>query len=204
MNQNTKSATVAGLLGIFLGWIGAHNWYLGQKGKGIAHVCLAGSGLLVEIVAVAILPNVFNLTLLLQLGWLLAILTGIAAIAMSVSAIWGISEGITILIQGDAGLARKGYVVASQAQSMNQGYGNFQQGYNNMSYNNPQQGYGQQMNNNFGPQGQMGGQPMNGQPMNNQPLSPTQQVNNGMPMGQNMDQSTNQGVNNNMNGVNNG
>lgn len=33
MNNNVKSATVAGLLGIFLGSIGAHCWYLGDKRK---------------------------------------------------------------------------------------------------------------------------------------------------------------------------
>ena len=205
MNQNTKSATTAGLLGIFLGAFGAHNWYLGEKGKGIAHVCLMGSGLLVEIVAAAVLPNVFSLTMLIQLGWLLTILSSLAALAMSASGIWGLVEGIIIISQGDAGLASKGYAVANPVQPINQGYG-YQQGYNNMGYNNygPQQGYGQPMNGGYGPQGPMnGGMPM-GQPMPGQPMGPNQPMNNGMPMDQNMGQPMDQGMNNNMGGFDNG
>lgn len=35
-----KSKVVAGLLGIFLGWLGIHNFYLGYIGKGIAQLLL--------------------------------------------------------------------------------------------------------------------------------------------------------------------
>lgn len=35
-----KSKIVAGLLGIFLGWLGIHNFYLGYIGKGIAQLLL--------------------------------------------------------------------------------------------------------------------------------------------------------------------
>lgn len=35
-----KSKLAAGLLGIFLGGLGVHNFYLGFVGKGIAQICL--------------------------------------------------------------------------------------------------------------------------------------------------------------------
>lgn len=137
MYQNTKSATTAGLLGIFLGVFGAHNWYLGEKSKGITHVCMMSGGVLVEIIAAAVLPNVLSFTMLIQMAWLFTVLTAVAGLAMSASAIWGLVEGIIILSQGDAGLARKGYAVAEPMPM--QGYG-------------PQMnGYGPQMNNGYGP-----------------------------------------------------
>lgn len=37
---STKSKVVAGLLGISLGWLGIHNFYLGYIGKGIAQLLL--------------------------------------------------------------------------------------------------------------------------------------------------------------------
>lgn len=66
-NQNAKSKLAAGLLGIFLGGLGIHNFYLGRTGKGIAQVLLGTVGIL-----------------LLFLGPI-------------VSGIWGLIEGILIL-----------------------------------------------------------------------------------------------------------
>ena len=216
MYQNTKSATTAGLLGIFLGAFGAHNWYLGEKGKGIAHVCMMSAGILVEILAAIVLPNVLSITMLFQMAWLFALLTGVAGIAMSASAIWGLVEGITILVQGDAGLAQKGYAVASPApgynQQMNNGYGPMNNmGWNNNGMNGNMNNMGGNMNggmNNMG--GNMNGgmnnmgSNMNGG-MNNMNGSMGGMMNNmsgGMGNGSPMD---NMGWNNNMgnNGMNN-
>ena len=36
-----KSKMTAGLLGIFLGGLGIHNFYLGYTGKAIAQICLS-------------------------------------------------------------------------------------------------------------------------------------------------------------------
>lgn len=36
-----RSKLVAGLLGIFVGWLGVHNFYLGYTGKGIAQIILS-------------------------------------------------------------------------------------------------------------------------------------------------------------------
>lgn len=62
-----KSKIVAGLLGIFLGYLGIHNFYLGYKEKAIGQL------------------------LLTLVGW---IACGIGPVAAS---IWGLIEGILIL-----------------------------------------------------------------------------------------------------------
>lgn len=169
MNQNVKSATTAGLLGIFLGAFGAHNWYLGEKNKGIIHVCMMGGGLLVQIVASAILPNVLSLSALLTWASIIGILGTISALAMSASGIWGLVEGITILTQGDAGLARKGYAVAQPVAPQQPGYGQPMPNQPMNGYNQPYYGQpmpNQPMNQGYGPQ------PMPNQPMPNQPMQP--------------------------------
>ena len=61
-----KSKMAAGLLGIFLGWIGVHNFYLGYTGKAVAQLLLGTIGLC---------------------------FFGIGAI---VSGVWGLVEGIFI------------------------------------------------------------------------------------------------------------
>lgn len=175
MYQQPKSATTAGLLGIILGSVGAHNWYLGEKSKGIAHVCMMSGGILVNILANLILPNIFSVTMLLQMAWLFTILTGIAGLAMSASAIWGLVEGIMILTQGDAGLAAKGYPVAMPAQGvpMNNNFGQpmnnmnngMNMGANGMGGMNNMGNTGPQMNNGMSPQmNNMGGANYNSMP----------------------------------------
>lgn len=135
--MNTKSATTAGLLGIFLGAFGAHNWYLGEKNKGIAHICMMAGGILVEVVASIILPNVLSFSVLLTAASILGVLGGIASIAMTASGIWGLVEGIQILVGGDAGLAAKGFPVAS---AMSQPYNNMPQpNYGSQNFNQPMQ-----------------------------------------------------------------
>ncbi len=66
-NANKKSKIAAGLLGIFLGSLGIHNFYLGFTGKAIAQL------------------------LLTLIGWIAC------GIGPAVSAIWGLIEGILIL-----------------------------------------------------------------------------------------------------------
>ena len=53
-HTKVKSATVAGLLGIFLGQFGAHSWYLGKKKQGIAHVCLFAVAMIILIIGMVI------------------------------------------------------------------------------------------------------------------------------------------------------
>ena len=110
MKQNPKQATVAGLLGIFLGGVGAHSFYLGEKVKGIIHACLAGVAFLILLIAGVIVPaSMSPLVLMFSvvagllkknciLAWLIAVGNGI----------WALVEAIIILVQGDAGLAARG------------------------------------------------------------------------------------------------
>lgn len=213
MYQNTKSATTAGLLGIFLGAFGAHNWYLGEKSKGIIHVCMMSGGVLVEIVAAAVLPNVLSFTMLIQMAWLFTILTAIAGLAMSASAIWGLVEGIIILSQGDAGLARKGYAVVEPAPM--QGYGPQMNGYgpqmnngygmpNNMGWNNGMNNMGN-MNNNMNGNMMNSGMGMNGMSNNDMNMNNMNGMNNGMNGNMNGNSNNGNDMNqNNMGGDNNG
>lgn len=154
MNNNVKSATVAGLLGIFLGSVGAHDWYLGDKKKGIIHVCLAASGLIMTIVASAILPAALSWRALITMAWLITILDGIAGLIMAANGLWGLIEGIQILVQGDAGLARRGYAVAQPSMNYgngNNGYSNYgNQPMNNVNNGNNNQNMGNNMNNGNG------------------------------------------------------
>lgn len=66
-DPNAKSKVAAGLFGIFLGYLGVHNFYLGYTGKAVTQL------------------------LLTLLGW---IVFGLGPIAAS---IWGLVEGIMIL-----------------------------------------------------------------------------------------------------------
>lgn len=111
MNNNPKSATVAGLLGIFLGGAGAHNWYLGEKKKGIIHVCLLGGAILLMVVADAILPSTLSMRTALSMAGLILLLNAVAGMMISGSSLWGFIEGVMILAKGDAGLAQRGRLV---------------------------------------------------------------------------------------------
>lgn len=62
--EDQKSKLVAGLLGILLGYLGIHNFYLGYNGKGVAQI-------------------------------LITLLT--CGMGATVTAIWGLIEGIMIL-----------------------------------------------------------------------------------------------------------
>lgn len=150
--QNVKSATTAGLLGIFLGAVGAHSWYLGDKKNGIIHVSLAGGALVLIIIAAIITASsatsLYGMASYVSGGFAwTAILSGLGALIMAGNGIWAFVEGIILLSQGDAGLARKGYAVANPASmNYNQGYNNqnYNQGYGPQGYN--QQGYGPEQN----------------------------------------------------------
>ena len=116
--NNIKSATTAGLLGIFLGSFGTHNWYLGDKKKGIIHVSLAGAGFLMLFLSYIILPNTMSFLTIYRMAWLFTILNSVGWLLISGSEIWGFIEGIQILTGGDAGLAARGYAVAQPMQPM--------------------------------------------------------------------------------------
>lgn len=111
-NQNTvKSSIAAGLLGIFLGQFGAHDWYLGDKKKGIIHLAIFG-GSFILIILTSVMLAIANLADVSIISIFFGFLAVIAYLAMVGNGIWGFVEGVMLLVQGDAGLAAKGYAVA--------------------------------------------------------------------------------------------
>ena len=71
-NPNAKSKIAAGLLGIFLGSFGVHNFYLGYTGKAVTQLLL----------------TIF--------GWILAIFV-VGIFMCAAAGIWSLIEGIMIL-----------------------------------------------------------------------------------------------------------
>ncbi len=111
--QKVKSATVAGLLGIFLGQYGAHDWYLGKKVKGAIHVALVATGLILVMIAAIIAANLneFRLAIYGPPAYLI-IMFVIAYLILFGNGIWALVEGIILLAKGDAGLQAQGYTTA--------------------------------------------------------------------------------------------
>ncbi len=72
-----KSKIAAGLLGIFVGAFGVHNFYLGYTGKAVAQVLMSGVSIILTLISCGILS-----------------FTLVAAFAAE---IWGLVEGILIL-----------------------------------------------------------------------------------------------------------
>lgn len=77
--SQAKSKLVAGLLGIFLGQFGVHNFYLGYTQKAIIQLCVSLGGYILGTVLAFIC-----------IGFLLYL-------APTAMAIWGLVEGIFIL-----------------------------------------------------------------------------------------------------------
>ena len=71
-NPNAKSKIAAGLLGIFLGQFGVHNFYLGYTGKAVTQLLLTIFGYILAIFVVGIFM-------------------------VAAAGIWGLVEGIMIL-----------------------------------------------------------------------------------------------------------
>lgn len=111
--QTVKSATTAGLLGIFLGQYGAHDWYLGKKVKGAIHVALAAAGVILVMVATIIVANVdeFRLSVYGPPAYAFAMYI-VAYLVLFGNGIWGLVEGIILLTKGDAGLQAQGYTLS--------------------------------------------------------------------------------------------
>ncbi len=110
MNTNSvKSSTAAGLLGIFLGAFGAHDWYLGNTKKGLMHICLFAGGFILMVISAPLVALTINIPVVPAF---FGLLTAVAYLALVGNAVWGFVEGVIIIAQGDAGLAAKGYKVA--------------------------------------------------------------------------------------------
>lgn len=111
MQKNVKSSAVAGVLGVFLGSCGAHDWYLGNTKKAITHVSLLVGGLILLIIGVILTNLSRDIPVFNMLFFCLVIMSYVIIIG---DVIWGFIEGVIILMQGDPGLAAKGYEVAPE------------------------------------------------------------------------------------------
>lgn len=109
--HSTKSVEVAGVLGIILGSVGAHDWYLGNKKGAWAHVGLLILSVLLIVVGSIVLPLVNSSDT--QTPETLGMFTMIVLIG---NAAWGVLEGVLILIQGKAGLLRREEKMRLEAQ----------------------------------------------------------------------------------------
>lgn len=116
--NNTKSATTAGLLGVFLGGMGAHDWYLGNKNKALLHVFLVGGALVVMFVTSIFLPVVLSRSTYLDIEGVLSGINILAWGAIVTSIVWGAIEGLLLLERGDDGLMKRNFVVANSDEMM--------------------------------------------------------------------------------------
>ncbi len=104
--QNQKSATMAGILGIFFGVFGAHWWYLGNKKKAWIHLGMWLATMALVLIAMASLPGIFMMSTAGSTGGLILILMFGAAILGAANEVWALVESVKILKGGDAGLVQ--------------------------------------------------------------------------------------------------
>lgn len=105
MPSNAKSGLAAGLLGIFLGSFGVHNFYLSFKKKAVAQLALTvvGIALIISCFMLAVFASAFayedtyGALLIAMLGVIFAI---VGAICICVSSLWSFIEAIIILCGG--------------------------------------------------------------------------------------------------------
>lgn len=109
--HSTKSVEAAGVLGIILGSVGAHDWYLGNKKGAWAHVGLLLLSVVLLIVGAIVLPLVNSSDT--SMSNTLGIIT---MIILAGNAIWGALEGVLILVQGRAGLLQREEKIRNAAQ----------------------------------------------------------------------------------------
>lgn len=113
--SDVKSSIVAGILGVFLGAFGGHDWYLGNTKKAIMHTSLCVGGLILLLVGV-ILDNLSQSVPVINMLFICLIIMSYVIIVGN--AVWGMIEGVMLLAQGDAALAAKGYKVADSVAPM--------------------------------------------------------------------------------------
>ena len=90
-NVNGKSKITAGILGIFLGCFGVHNFYLGYNGKAIAQLLIT----LLSIFLLSWVSAILGYTGKAVAQLLITLLT--CGFGAFISSIWGLIEGILIL-----------------------------------------------------------------------------------------------------------
>ena len=93
-----RTKVVAGVLGILLGWAGAHKFYLGIKQPAMIQLAVGGGGLVLALVV----ANVFNALGIFGVGFIIGLLLyGVGYIALMAAGILGLVEGIIYLTKSD-------------------------------------------------------------------------------------------------------
>lgn len=110
-----KSANTAGLLGVFAGFVGAHEWYLGRAVRALMHIGVLILSAICFIVAATILHNNRLASAYGIIPTAFHIWSTIGIIIFIGNALWGAIEGFILLIQGEPGLARRGLDVIDPA-----------------------------------------------------------------------------------------
>lgn len=96
VNVSEKSSIVAGLLGIFLGALGIHNFYLGYTKKAVAQLVLFLAFIFSLVTYVILIVGaVTSLSVLMGALAVLTLMVGIVCAAVSL--IWSFIEAIMIL-----------------------------------------------------------------------------------------------------------
>lgn len=115
---NRKSAEVAGLLGLFLGMVGAHCWYLGQKRRALIHVGVLVLAVVLYAVSMIVLP--LTVADYAESAWLSSVMNCVIVVILLANFLWGLLEGIVLWLEGDAGLEARGFAVAASRLSLGQ------------------------------------------------------------------------------------
>ena len=116
--KNPKSALTAGVLALILGAFGTHNWYLNDRKKARTHVILAivtASAFVLGTILKVSISSVGSLGIANFMASSATVCRIIGWFALVIDAVWAIIEGILLLIQGDDGLAEKGYTIAQSS-----------------------------------------------------------------------------------------
>ncbi|MDR0887429.1 MAG: TM2 domain-containing protein [Candidatus Nomurabacteria bacterium] len=97
--NGAKSSTTAGLLGIFLGSIGIHDFYLGYKKEAIIHIAIVGGGIVAEIIAGVLSASSLSYSSLYSGSFasklaIAGVLSTVGGLAISASGLWGLISGI--------------------------------------------------------------------------------------------------------------
>ena len=96
-----KNKLVAGLLGIFLGWVGAHKFYLGFSRPARLQAAIGGGGFVAMIVFYVILTPIAYAAGVYAAAAFLGILGTISWLVMAAMGVVGLIEGIIYLTKSD-------------------------------------------------------------------------------------------------------
>ena len=95
--KGEKSKIVAGLLGIFLGCYGAHNFYLGKTKRAVTQLVLSVGGLILYMIGIIAFTALVTASSSYGLAIFFLILGIVGILLVPVVAIWALIEGIMIL-----------------------------------------------------------------------------------------------------------